>query len=146
MSEVIFNFNGIPTTIQCNSKDKMEDICKRFCNKANIDINSSCFLYNEDKLKDELIFEQTLNNEDKQRNKMNVIVTSTGVEEELEDNIYLKNISNLKNISAILGPGKWIFKGCRESIENSIKYILPGTVAIINNSDSEIELIYVKKQ
>ena len=62
-----------------------------------------------------------------------------------EEDIYLKNIRNLKNLSAILGPGKWIIKGCKESLENGVKYILEGTVAIINKND-EVELISVVKQ
>jgi hypothetical protein len=74
------------------------------------------------------------------------LVTSAASPEQPEENIYLKNIINLKNISAILGPGKWIIKGCKESIENGIKYILPGTVVIIYDSDNEIELISVSKQ
>ena len=62
-----------------------------------------------------------------------------------EEDIYLKNIRNLKNIAAILGPGEWIIKGCKESIENGVKFILEGTVAIINKND-EVELISVAKQ
>ena len=146
MTEVIFYYNGITIGIQCNSNDKMKDICERFCTKSNIDINSGCFLYNGDKIKGELTLEESLNSEDKQRNKMNVLVTSTTNLEQTEENIYLKNIINLKNLSAILGQGKWIIKGCKESIENGIKYILPGTVVIIYDTDNEIELISVSKQ
>ena len=124
----------------------MKDICERFCTKANIERNSGCFLYNGDKVKEELTLDESLNSEDKQRNKMNVLVTSASSLEQPEENIYLKNIINLKNISAILGPGKWIIKGCKESIENGIKYILQGTVVIIYDSDNEIELISVSKQ
>ena len=56
MTEVMFFYNGITTEIQCNTSDKMKDICERFCSKANIDINSGCFLYNGDKIKEELTF------------------------------------------------------------------------------------------
>ena len=68
----------------------MKDICERFCTKSNIDINSGCFLYNGDKIKGELTLEESLNSEDKQRNKMNVLVTSTTNLEQTEENIYLK--------------------------------------------------------
>ena len=146
MSEVIFSFNGHSTVIQCNPKDKMREISQRFCTKSGIDINCVYFLYNGDKLKEELTFEESLNNEDTQRNKMNVVVTSNVEIEEPEDNIYLKNINNLKNISSILGPGKWIIQGCQESLENGIKYILSGTVVIISPKDNEIELMSVAKQ
>jgi len=63
-----------------------------------------------------------------------------------EEDIYLRNIRNLKNIVAILGSGKWILKGCQELKENNTTFILEGTVAIINKENDEIELISVKKQ
>ena len=60
MTEVIFYYNGITIEIQCNSNDKMKDICERFCTKSNMDINSGCFLYNGDKIKGELTLEESL--------------------------------------------------------------------------------------
>ena len=66
-------------------------------------------------------------------------------EKEKEEDSYLRNIHNLKNLSSILGPGKWIINGCQESNENNTKYILPGTIAIISQND-EIDLISVAKQ
>ena len=74
MSKAIFNYDGTTTHIQCKPNETMKDICNSFCKKANIDINSIYFLYGGDKLKEELTFEENLNNDDKKRNEMNIIV------------------------------------------------------------------------
>ena len=82
MSEVNFNYKGNNTIIQCNSNEKMKDICKRFITKVGIDINKVYFLYNGNKIKEELTFEENLNIDDKKRNKMNIIVNIIDNEEE----------------------------------------------------------------
>ena len=40
MATVTFTFNGVEIKIQCETEDKMENICNKFCSKAQIDINS----------------------------------------------------------------------------------------------------------
>ena len=45
MIEVIFNFNGKETILQCNINDKLLNICNKFVNKISIDINRLYFLY-----------------------------------------------------------------------------------------------------
>ena len=45
MAEVIFNYNGINTIIQCKIEDKMKDICEKLCLKIEIDINKLIFVY-----------------------------------------------------------------------------------------------------
>ena len=54
MSEVIFSYKGNQTRIQCDENEKMKNICIRFSIKLNIDINKLYFLYNGDKLNEEL--------------------------------------------------------------------------------------------
>ena len=56
MSEVIFSYQGNKTSIQCDANEKMKDICIRFSNKLNIDINKIFFLFDGDKLNGELKF------------------------------------------------------------------------------------------
>ena len=46
MAEVVFNYEGIDTTIQCNLDDKMKDIIDKFLVKNNGNENNLCFLYN----------------------------------------------------------------------------------------------------
>ena len=45
--KVIFNFEGIESTIQCLVDEKMKDICERYSNKIGKNINSLIFLYGE---------------------------------------------------------------------------------------------------
>ena len=44
MVEVIFNYKGIETLIQCNINDKMKDIINKFIIKRNI-INKKLFFH-----------------------------------------------------------------------------------------------------
>ena len=63
-----------------------------------------------------------------------------------EEDTYLRNIKGLRNFISILGPGKWIVYGCQESTENGVKFILEGTVIIINKNKDQVDLISVAKQ
>ena len=74
MNQVEFNYNGQITTIQCNQDEKMKDICERFATKVGIDINTIYFLYSSEQLNKEKTFDQCINKEDKERNKMNILV------------------------------------------------------------------------
>ncbi len=57
-AKIIFTFNGIKTTIQCNKNEKMRDILKRYGTKVEIDINKIYLLYNGNKVNEELSFEE----------------------------------------------------------------------------------------
>ena len=78
MAEVIFNYEGINTIIQCNINDKIKDIISKFL--AKIDKNEKniqlYYLYNGNKINNELTFNEQANNFDKNRKKMNIIVTN----------------------------------------------------------------------
>ena len=54
MSEVIFSYNGNKTLIQSDKNENMKDIWIKFSTKLNIDINKIYFLYNGDRLNEEL--------------------------------------------------------------------------------------------
>ena len=71
MGEVEFNYKGNKTIIQCRKDEKMKDIF----NKINLDINTIFFLYSGNaNINGELSFEELANENDKIRNKMNIIV------------------------------------------------------------------------
>ena len=65
MSKVIFLFNGLEIIIQCNKDEKMKEICKRFALKTNNEINNIYFLYNGNKINEELKFNEQAKKEDK---------------------------------------------------------------------------------
>ena len=75
MSEVVFNYEGSNTTIQCNLDDKMKDIINKFLVKINGNENNLCFLYNGNGINKELTFNEQANDLDKNRKKMNIIIT-----------------------------------------------------------------------
>ena len=76
MAEIVFNYEGIDTTIQCNLDDKMKDIINKLLVKINENENNLCFLYNGNRINKELTFNEQANDLDKNRKKMNILVTN----------------------------------------------------------------------
>ena len=75
-AEIEFIYNGAKTVIQCNINDKMKDICKKFREKANIREDIAILYSYNGKVgfNEELSFQETANIQDKERNKMNILV------------------------------------------------------------------------
>ena len=73
-ANIIFSLDGKNKIIQCSKEDKIEDICRRYANKVNIDINSLIFLYGGNQLKLELSFKDQANSIDNNNNEMRVLV------------------------------------------------------------------------
>ena len=74
MSTVTFIFDSVQTVIQCLKDDKMKNICQKFVNKIQIDLNSLIFLYNGNIINFELSFFEQANSLDKNNNKMTILV------------------------------------------------------------------------
>ena len=74
MFKVEFSYNGITNTILCKEEEKMEEICKRYTIKAQIDINNVYFLYSAEKINLQLAFSQIINNIDRQRKEIFILV------------------------------------------------------------------------
>ena len=91
MNQVEFNYNGQITIIQCNQDEKMKDICERFATKVGIDINTIYFLYSSEQLNKEKTFDQCINKEDKERNKMNILVYDFQNNNENSDKLFIKS-------------------------------------------------------
>ena len=74
--EIIFNYEGIETTIQCNINDKMENIINQYLIKIGKteEKDNLFYLYNGNEINKGLIFREQANELDKERNKMNIIV------------------------------------------------------------------------
>ena len=95
MVEVEYYYKGIKTIIQCRLEDKIKDICQKFLNKINEDKNNIYFSYNGNagnNFNEELTFQEMMNEEDKKRNKMNILVFKKEIEQEEEDIIKSKDI------------------------------------------------------
>ena len=92
MSKVIFLFNRFEIIIQCNKNEKMKEIFKRFALKANLEINKIYFLYNGDKINEELKYNEVVNREDNERDTMSILVYETN------KTIFKYNITKLNEI------------------------------------------------
>ena len=73
-AKVIFSFEGIDVTIQCSTEESMKDICQRYSNKIDKNINSLIFLYGGNQLNFQLKFKEQASIIDKERNEMKVLV------------------------------------------------------------------------
>ena len=78
MSElkVNFEYNSNKITLQCKREDKMNDLLEKLKIKINIEIDKIYLLYNGNKINVEMKIEDIMNNEDKNKNEMNIIIIS----------------------------------------------------------------------
>ena len=79
MAEIIFNYRGIETKIQCNINEKIKEVIEKYVNKVGIDISKLYFIYNGNKINDNLILNEIFNEEDKRRNIMNILVNENNI-------------------------------------------------------------------
>ena len=121
-ANVIFTFNGVDLSIQCTIDDKMKDICKKYSNKMNKEINSFLFLYGGNQVNFELSFKEQANYQDLKENKMNILV----YEKEIfncPECLHKKEINTQKLNEIILSNNEIIesINGIKFQIDNIIK-------------------------
>ena len=76
MTTVEFNYSGKNMIIQCNPSDRLENIIERFLSKTGLKFNSVSFLYGGFVMSNfGLTFHELANSDDRNRGKMNVLVT-----------------------------------------------------------------------
>ena len=93
MANVIFYYNGVDTTIQCNENEKMGEVCQKFCTKISSERNNLFFLYSGNagsQFNEELTFEQMANSFDKERKSMNILVQEIN-RNTFENNSFVKS-------------------------------------------------------
>ena len=104
---VIFTYNGQKTIIQCMKTDKMRNIFEKYKIKVELDKTKKYYyLYNGNKINEELKYEEIINDMDKERNKMKILV--------IEEDKIMEN-ENIKEINEIICPE------CGENILIKIK-------------------------
>ena len=74
--EIEFNFLGQTTILQCDIGDNFNNIFKSFASKAQIDINSVFFFYSGIAIEKNKNIEQIINNVDKERKRMTILVSN----------------------------------------------------------------------
>ena len=154
MSTVTFIFDSVQTVIQCLKDDKMKNICQKFVNKIQIDLNSLIFLYNGAMVNFELSFIEQANSLDKSNNKMTILVYRNNEEglncpkcgERIKFDT--KNIDKLLEFNNDINDTLEGLKGNIENIindiinqksNNYIKNQLKNVNIVINNIISEIK-------
>ena len=108
MSKIQFYFNCSVTTIQCNKNDLMEDICKKFSIKVSVDMNSIYFIYNGNIVNLKLKYSDIINQYDKERNAMSIMVIET-------------NENNINENGKIIKANYPICQICKENTRIQIK-------------------------
>ena len=108
--EIEFIYDGISTIIQCNSNEKMKNICQKFKDKVGIDKNRKVFYSYDGKvgIDEELTFRDNANSEDKKGNKMSILVFSN-------DSLIIQKENDIKESQNIICPK------CKENIKMDIK-------------------------
>ena len=157
MSEAntIFNFEGREVIIQCSKNEKMKDICQRYSNKINININSLIFLYGGNQLNFNLNFNEQANIIDKEKNEMKVLVYKKENNEYIcpkcgekiqlnkeEINDIILSINNIKD--AINGTKTYMEDIIRISSDNSMNNHLKNINLILNTLNEDIKKLNEK--
>ena len=85
MSQAEFNYEGTILNIQCNPEEKMEDIINRFIIKIGKKKEELYFLYSGNIIKEDLTYNNQVNENDKKRNKMSILVNNKSNEDEVDE-------------------------------------------------------------
>ena len=89
MSSIIFTLNGVRTAIQYNQGDKIKDICQKYVQKVEKDVNNLFFVYGGEKLNIDLSNEEMLTKIDSDKSA-NILVFDKNNENN-EDNSLQKS-------------------------------------------------------
>ena len=156
-AKVIFNFEGRDVSIQCSKDEKMKDICQKYVNKINKNINSLVFLYGGNQLNFDLNFNELANKIDKERNAMKVLVlvyndeTNEYICPNCGEKIKL-NTEKIDDIILSINNMKDTINGCkliidnviRLSKDNSVNIQLKNVNLVINTLNEDIKKIKEK--
>ena len=155
-AKVIFNFEGVGVTIQClKEEESMKDICQKYVNKIDKNINSLIFLYGGNQLNFNLNFNQQANSLDKERNIMKILVYKNEDNEcvcpkcgekikfntEKIDEIIL-SINNIKD--TINGTKYSIDNVIKISTDNIVNIQLKNVNLVLNTLNEDIKKINIK--
>ena len=159
MSKVIFNYKGNNTIVLCQENEKMIEICKRYGNKIQIDINDLYFLYNGKIINIELRYDEIANGFDKERKEVSILVINKNtvvldnkkklefpICPECNENIILEikdykinlyDCKNKHNINNILINEYNQYKDltkieCNNCKKNNMKYIIMKCIYVMN--------------
>ena len=108
MTQIEFIYKSLKTPIQCKEEDKISNIIEKFLTKVQKNKDEIIFIYNGNKLDEELTFKEAANNLDKISNLMKVVAYDNLSDDE--------KITPLKKSKYIICPE--CFENSRISIKN----------------------------
>ena len=109
MATAEFNYKGKVTSILCSENEKMEEICKRFATKIQTDITNLIFLYSGNTINLHNSLSQIMNNIDKQRKVVSILVNT------------INTITKTKTITNLIKSDIPICPKCSETIKFDVK-------------------------
>ena len=84
MSKIEFQYKGLITIIQASDKEKFREICSKYAQKTQLDINKVNFLYSGETLNLDSTLIESMNSFDKERKAMTIMVIDNEIEPEKE--------------------------------------------------------------
>jgi len=143
---VIFTLDGVDVTIQCSKEEKMKEICQRFTNKVQKNINSLIFLYGGNQLNLLLTFKELAKN----KNEMKVLAytkeddgfTCPKCGEKIQLNTEIINdiILSINNLKETIDGAKLIIETViKTSTVNLVNIQLKSANLILNTLNEDIQ-------
>ena len=108
---IIFSFENKDISIQYSKNHKMKEICQIFAQKIGYDINSFSFLYNGNKINLELSLEDLALPNEKENNKIKIIVIKNEVDKNYCPFCEVKTSLKVKEVELITLSNNSIIKG-----------------------------------
>ena len=109
MVEIEFEFNQNRTVIQVNLNDKIEEALKKYINKTELELNKLYFLSNGSYINDSEIIQNIMNESEKQKKRMKILVYS-------KDTLSMNDSKNLIKSKEVICP--ICNESCKYKIEN----------------------------
>jgi hypothetical protein len=99
MIEIVFDLNQVITKIQGNIKEPFKNVIDRYIQKSNYKRDELCFIGNGEIINENNIIENIMSQDDKNNNRMNILVEIIIKDENgnkiiKSKDIILKNINN----------------------------------------------------
>jgi len=145
-ANVIFTLDGVDVTIQCSKEDKIKDICQKFANKVQKNINSLLFLYEGNQLNFLSSFKELAKN----KNEIKVLVYTKEDDDftcpKCGEKIKLNTekiddiILSINNLKEIIDSAKLLIENMiKVSTENNVNIQLKGVNLILNTLNEDIK-------
>lgn len=152
MNTVEFNYKGYQTNIPCQENDSFENICHRFAQKCLVDINTLFFLYSGNRINLKLKLSEVINDIDKERKKMSIVVVEMNELTENKNDILIKSNQPIcpicfENAQIEIKDYKIKIFGCKNKhIKNDIPLIYYDNFQKVNFSKIICDVCHIRKK